>query len=166
MDGVSLVICTFNGSQFLPKTIDHIIKQRVPTKIPWEVLFINNASSDNTDEVIKQCWKSEIPMKIIPEEQKGLIYARLRGIKEARYDLISFIDDDNWICRNWVNEVYEVFHANQDIGVCGSKNEAVYEITPPNWIKKIEHSFAVGEQAKISGDVTNKKGSFGEQAYH
>lgn len=156
--GVSLIICTYNGSKLLPPTIKHILAQKVDNSIKWEVLFINNASTDNTREVIESSWHSEIPMKVIDEEKKGLINARKRGLSEAIYDIVSFIDDDNWIDKSWINEVYNTFQYNPLIGICGSKNKANYEKQPPNWFKWIEESFAIGTQGNSFEDITNQRG--------
>jgi glycosyltransferase involved in cell wall biosynthesis len=158
IDGVSLIICTYNGGLLLPPTIKHICKQETDNNINWEVLFINNASTDNTIEVIKSNWDSEIPMRIITENKKGLINARKKGLIEAKYNIVSFIDDDNWIEKNWINEVYTTFNNNPEIGICGSQNKAKYETLPPDWFKWIETSFAVGEQGTEFQDVTQSRG--------
>ena len=157
--GITLAICTYNGKRLLIDTIPFILKQRISKHIEWEVLFIDNASTDNTHEAIKKLWgDNSIPMRIIAEPKKGLINARKRALNEAAYSIVSFIDDDNWIEENWIEKVYEVFNSNLKIGVCGSYNKAFYEKQPPTWFKWIEQSFAVGRQGEISGDITESRG--------
>lgn len=152
--GVSLVICTYNGAELLPPTITHILNQKVPANIPWEVLFIDNASTDSTAEVIGRMWEPGIPMRIIREEKKGLIHARYRGISEAKYEFISFIDDDNWIDDNWIKVVYNAFVKYPEAGMIGSHNEGVYESDPPEWFPRVLQAFAIGRQGETTGDVT------------
>jgi glycosyltransferase involved in cell wall biosynthesis len=158
MKGVSLIICTFNGAKLLRASIPHILRQQVPEGIAWEVLFIDNASTDNTAQVILSQWDSEIPMKVIREDEKGLIYARLRGIAEAGYGYISFIDDDNWIAPDWIREVYDFFEAHPGAGMVGSRNEAVFETSPPEWFREIQGNFAIGSQGLRTEDVTEERG--------
>jgi glycosyltransferase involved in cell wall biosynthesis len=55
--GVSVVVCTYNGSANLPETIKHIARQNVPSDIPWEFVIINNASTDSTPEIAIAEWE-------------------------------------------------------------------------------------------------------------
>lgn len=157
-EGVSLVICTYNGSALMPETIRHILLQDVKMGIPWEVLFIDNASTDNTAKVVKEAWTSSIPMRVIDEPQKGLMHARYKGIREARYEYISFIDDDNWISPFWIQNIYNIFRDHPDVGMCGGRNYGTFEKTPPDWFENIEGSYAIGPQGKQSGDISKTRG--------
>jgi len=156
--GVSLIICTYNGAHLLQQTLSFILRQKVPAFVSWEVLVIDNASTDNTADVVMNAWQSSIPLRIINEPRKGLIYARYRGITEAKYEYLSFIDDDNWIDENWIVNIFEVFRRNPAVGICGSNNSAAFEIDPPPWFENIRAGFAIGRQGMISGDITNTRG--------
>ncbi|MGO3307207.1 MAG: glycosyltransferase, partial [Sphingobacterium sp.] len=56
--GVSIIICTYNGAQKLPKTIQALADQNVPDNIPWEIIFVDNNSSDNSQTVAKMNWNN------------------------------------------------------------------------------------------------------------
>lgn len=157
-EGVSLIICTYNGAERLPVTIGHINKEKIDPNIPWELIVIDNASDDASSKVALDSWKLEVPVRVFVENEKGLIYARYRGIKEARYEYISFIDDDNWIDPNWIQNIYNIFKSHPEVGVCGSRNYGAFEKTPPDWLKSIVGSYAIGDQGKETGDVTNTRG--------
>jgi glycosyltransferase involved in cell wall biosynthesis len=122
------------------------------------VLFIDNASNDNTSQVIRSLWDSEIPMRIIREEKPGLVHARLRGIAEAKFEFVSFIDDDNWISTVWIREVYDFFMQHPSAGLVGSCNEAVFESSPPPWFREVQGNFAIGSQGDQTEDVTLERG--------
>jgi len=156
--GVSLIICTYNGAKLLPATISFILKQEFPEPIPWEVIFIDNASSDNTVKVIEGNWEGPIHMRIVHEPEPGLVHARQRGIAEARYEYLSFIDDDNWIDPDWISQVYRFFEMHDRAGICGGKNTAVFETDPPAWFSEIQGNFAVGRQGEITSDITDSRG--------
>src|SRR5205823_6577642 len=72
---------------------------------------------------------------------------------EARYDLVSLIDDDNWVCPEWVRLANEVMRDNPDVGACGGWNEAVFEAAPPAWFPACERIYAVGAQAEAPGVI-------------
>jgi glycosyltransferase involved in cell wall biosynthesis len=153
--GVSIVICTYNGASRLPETIRYIAGQQVPGYIPWEFIIIDNASADNTATVARQEWSKYIctqPFSIIPEPQPGLSYARARGFASAQYDYILMCDDDNWLDPHYVATVYEVMHANANIGALGGNGSLVFEEDPPDWIRSFS-VYAAGQQAQTSGPV-------------
>src|SRR5438067_13925901 len=100
MDGVSVIVCCHNSAARLPPTLQHLAKQRLPDLTPWEVLLINNGSTDDTCAVAGQVWRTEgspAPMRIVDQPKLGLSYARERGIATASYDTLVFVDDDNWL---------------------------------------------------------------------
>ena len=59
--GVSVVICTHNGAKLLPETLAHLRKQQVSKGVRWEVLIIDNASTDDSASVARQCWGDNGP---------------------------------------------------------------------------------------------------------
>lgn len=159
--GVSLVICCHNSSLRLPKTIKHLNAQTVSADICWEVIVVDNASTDLTADVAKTyldvCLKSRA--RIVNEPRIGLNNARNRGFEEAKYEFVSFIDDDNWVSQNWVQIVYEVMSQHSEIAVCGGYSEAVCEIEPPQWFEAYKESYAVGPEKIEAGDITWTRGN-------
>ncbi len=53
--------------------------------------------------------------------------------REARYDIIGFVDDDNWVCDSWIVAVAETFDREGDLAALGSLVYPVFEVTPPSW---------------------------------
>ena len=45
--GVSVIVCCYNSALRLPETIRHIVQQETPAEIDWEVVIVNNSSTDN-----------------------------------------------------------------------------------------------------------------------
>ncbi len=160
-NGVSIVVCCYNSSQLLPSTLGYIFRQEVPEDIPWEVIIVDNASTDNTSQTAHSIWVNSnclCSFKIVKETKPGLSAARLKGYQTAKYEYIVLCDDDNWLHKDFVKNVYNIMNANKDIGVLGGQSKAEFDKVEPEWFKKWQDSFAVGQQSEISGDITNTRG--------
>ncbi|HLB90290.1 MAG TPA: glycosyltransferase, partial [Terriglobales bacterium] len=108
--GVSAIVCCYNSASRLPATLAHLASQRCEGRFPWEVILVDNASTDGTGRIAQELWPQDAPvhLRVVHEARLGLAYARQRGISAARYELLSFVDDDNWVCPNWVQLVWEL----------------------------------------------------------
>ena len=156
--GVSVIICCHNGANRLPETIRHIARQRVPPYIPWELVIIDNGSTDDSARVARLEWQKhrvDTYLKVVPEPRLGLSYARSRGFQEARYEYMILCDDDNWLEEHYVDNVYQILSENKDIGALGGLGRLVYEVDPPS--KELSYIFAAGPQAPASGKVSENK---------
>jgi len=160
MNGVSIIICCYNSAERIVSTLQHLQLQEFNNPLNWEVIVIDNASNDATMSIALEIWNQNpvTDFFIFREEKSGLMNARHRGCKEAKYEIVSFIDDDNWVEKRWVQKVWDLFSIDSKIGACGGKNEAIFENSSPEWFHLFENSFAVGKQADESGIVNEKKG--------
>jgi glycosyltransferase involved in cell wall biosynthesis len=148
--GVSIVICCYNSEKRIIPTLEHLKAQNCPTDINWEIILIDNASSDQTVTVARQfLGESSIPFKIIREERAGLSFAREAGFVNANFEYVSLVDDDNWVDQNWVKTVFEILDKNNHIGACGGRGIGEFEIKPPFWFEKFQYSYAVGPQVSM-----------------
>lgn len=161
MRGVSVVVCCHNSSSRLAATITHLKQQSVSPEIPWEVIVVDNVSTDGTEDFAVNCWADTgpAPLRVIKEPQLGLSHARKRGFSEAKYEFITFVDDDNWVCPRWVQLVSEIMSTHPSVGACGGLSEAVCEIEPPYWFSFFEKKYAVGAQGEDAGDISESPGS-------
>lgn len=157
--GVSIIICCYNARERIIPTLQ-ALQQQVSPSFPWEVVVVDNASTDGTGEQAQKTWDQNpvAPIKVVREEKPGLIHARHKGLETAKYDLVSFIDDDNWVEPSWVVKVGEVFARDPQIGACGGRSIAAFEKHEPEWFPRYQHQFAVGKQAEASGYVETTKG--------
>jgi glycosyltransferase involved in cell wall biosynthesis len=160
MNGVSVIICCYNAAARINKTLEHLQKQIVADEISWEVIVVDNASTDNTSSIAQIKWNEHpvTELKVVAESKPGLMNARRKGLQTAQYDIVSFIDDDNWVETDWVQKVADVFAMNEKIGACGGRSEAIFEEHKPEWFDDYQSSFAVGVQGDQSGIVDDKKG--------
>jgi hypothetical protein len=158
--GVTIVICCFNSRSRLPATLEHLARQRVSPDLQWEVIVVDNGSTDGTADLAVETWKGSAiaPLRVVPESEPGLTAARFRGIREARYPIVSFLDDDNHVCGDWVRLVDEVMSNHPEAGACGGYSFPSFEADPPGWFSEHQRQYAVGPQAEVPGDITDVKG--------
>lgn len=161
--GVSVVICCHNSACRLPQTLAHLAAQQVAAGVPWEVIVIDNASTDGTADVASQCWPSDAGarLRVVLEPVLGLNHARRRGIAESQYELISFVDDDNWVCAEWIQTVSDLMSKHEAAGACGGHSEAVCEVTAPAWFEQCNILLAVSPGSWQTGDVTETRTLWG-----
>jgi glycosyltransferase involved in cell wall biosynthesis len=144
ISGVSVVICCHNSETLLHTTIGHLKNQRVEGDLKWEVLVIDNASTDNTALAARQYWGDDgpAPLRVVQEPRLGLSYARERAFNEARYEIVSFIDDDNWITPEWVTTAWHCMAEDHHLGAVGSANTAVADVALPDWFARYSNYYA------------------------
>ena len=107
---VSIVVSTYNRCDFLEDCIKSYDEQDCDKSL-FEVLIINNNSTDNTENISFELIKKypKIHIRYIIEINQGLSYGRNRGVKESKYDLIHFFDDDAVATPNYVSTIIDTF---------------------------------------------------------
>lgn len=92
---VSIVIPVYNSEKFIGETIQTVENQ---TYKYWELLLVNDCSTDNSENIIKECISKDERIKLINlEKNLGAAVARNKGIDEAKGKYIAFLDaDDLW----------------------------------------------------------------------
>ncbi|RYD73207.1 MAG: glycosyltransferase [Sphingobacteriales bacterium] len=120
--------------------------------------LIDNASSDNTSKVAIEEWSKHrlknVDFEVIYESKSGLNHARFTGARYAKYDMLLFCDDDNWLAEDYLANAYYNLKSSPWIGIAGAGNaKAKYEIVPtPKWFINFQHFccvYEMGEENKI-----------------
>ena len=162
--GVSFVVCCHNSAARLPETLAHLARQKVATGRSWEVIVVDNASTDDTAAVALQCWPepAPAPLRVVAEPKAGKSHALNAGCYAAAHEIICFVDDDNWLRDDWVERIAGIFGAHPEVGACGGRSEAVPQIPAPPWFEAVEIYYAVGRQGRQpgeKGDITDSWGT-------
>lgn len=89
---VSIIIPCYNQGEFLNATIKSIVNQSF---VNWECLLINDGSTDNTEEIVKQWSTKDSRIKYFYKKNEGLSSARNLGLDRAKGDYIQFLDSDD-----------------------------------------------------------------------
>ncbi len=157
-DGISVVVCTYNGISRLEATLQSIFNQKFDVEIAWEVIIIDNASSDGTKEFCIALINKENftgSFRVLTESKPGLNNARLKGLEESIYNWILFCDDDNHLFENYLEIGFGILSKNESIGVLGGMGLPVFESQKPEWFDQYQHSFAVGKQSHSNGKIAS-----------
>lgn len=132
----TVVICTHNQATRLRRTLDDAARIAPPVA-PWELLIIDNASSDETPSLLEERWwrRPEWNVRIAHEEKLGLSNARNRAVAEARGNYIIFMDDDETPDEGWLM-AYERAIEQYQPDALGGRIEVLFEDGDrPSWLQ-------------------------------
>lgn len=91
---VSIIMPSYNTGQYIEETIQSVLKQ---TYTNWELIIVDDCSTDNTDEVVKPFLSNEKIRYIKNEKNSGAAISRNRALRESKGKWIAFLDsDDLW----------------------------------------------------------------------
>lgn len=114
---VSTIIPVYNSEKYLRKCIDSVLNQ---TLREIEIILINDGSTDTSEQIIDQ-YVEKYPDKIykISKENEGQGVARNIGLKYAKGEFINFLDSDDYIEKEMLEDLYNVAkERNSDIVIC------------------------------------------------
>lgn len=96
MSLVSIIMPSYNSSSFIHYSIQSVLNQ---TYSNWELIIVDDVSSDNSNAIIERCLKEDFRIKLVKlKKNSGPAIARNKGIEEAKGKYISFLDsDDLWL---------------------------------------------------------------------
>lgn len=138
---ISVIICAHNPhTDYLRRTLEALRVQSLP-RDQWELLLVDNASKTPLANLWDLSWHPR--GRHILELSLGLTPARLRGIKEAKGELIVFVDDDNVLAKDYLQAASDLFARRLDLGVASGRILPEYETPPPAWFAPHESWIAI-----------------------
>lgn len=124
---ISIIIPLYNCEKFITRSINSILRQTVKD---FEIIVVNDGSTDNGAKIVEEMHSPQI--RLINQPNQGVSAARNRGIKEAKYELVTFLDaDDEWDA-NHLETILYLYHKYPQCGVFASSyrmsanNEIIY----------------------------------------
>ncbi|OUL19854.1 glycosyl transferase [Nostoc sp. RF31YmG] len=148
----TVAIPTYNGASRLPELLERLQNQLYTEHLSWEIIVVDNNSTDNTAEVIQsyqENWQSPFPLKYCFEPKQGAAYARKRAVQEAKGKLIGFLDDDNYPLSNWVAAAYAFSQNYPKAGAYGSQIHPQWEVEPPENFQRIAPFLAITKRGDL-----------------
>ena len=129
---VSVIIGTYNRCDILLASLRHIVTMDVPDDITWELLVVDNNSSDMTRELVHNLkTESGADINYLFEKRQGLSYARNRGIEESHGRIIAFLDDDCIVDPGWLSCLVHEFRSDPVLSGIGGRVELFDERDKP-----------------------------------
>lgn len=139
----SVIICTHNPrADYLDRVLGALRAQTLPQD-QWELLLVDNASTRPLAKDWDLGWHPAA--RRIREEELGLAPARLRGIAEAKGELLVFVDDDNVLEPNFLAEALRIGRDWPMLGIWGGSIIPEFEIEPPSHLLPFLHAVAMVE---------------------
>ncbi|HIK08600.1 MAG TPA: glycosyltransferase family 2 protein [Trichormus sp. M33_DOE_039] len=145
----TVAIPTYNGVNRLPKVLDRLHHQICLKDINWEIIIIDNNSTDGTAEFVKDYqnkWSDRLSIQYYFEAEQGLAFARNKAIQEAKSELVGFLDDDNLPAVNWVFSAYKFGIEHPRAGAYSSQIHGLFEVEPSEKLKSIIFYLAINER--------------------
>src|SRR5581483_7153755 len=106
---ISVLVCTRNRARALEKTLPTILAQPPSEQYDYEIIVVDNASTDDTRQVIENFARTNQRLRYLYEARAGLSYARNAAIKNSQGELLAFTDDDVLVTENWLAEIHREF---------------------------------------------------------
>ncbi len=117
---ISVIVCTYNRCQQLEKALESIVASEMPDSVEWEVLVVDNNSTDQTSEVVKK-FSKKYPKRVryLIETQQGKSFALNQAIRQSRGDILAFTDDDVTVEPAWLWNLTAALHSGEWAGSAG-----------------------------------------------
>jgi glycosyltransferase involved in cell wall biosynthesis len=131
---VSVLISTFNRCGLLAGTLDSQAVMTVPADLRWEVIVVDNNSTDGTRSVVESRKQTfPVPLRYLFEPRQGKSYALNTGLAASTARVIAFTDDDVQVEPGWLEAAARPLLAQADFHYTGGPVLPLWEVTPPAW---------------------------------
>jgi len=160
MDKISVIVPVYNVEKYVKKCLESISNQ---TYKNIEIIIVNDGATDNSEKICREFVGNEDRAKLYTKENGGLSSARNHGMKFVTGNYVLFIDSDDYISEEMIEELYNNIKAESaDVSVCGvynvysdgqspqCKEEIYFSCDRDGFLKE----YFIGE--KIPGTICNK----------
>ena len=117
-DLVSIITPTYNKLEFLKQMMESIERN---TKWPYELIIVDNASSDGTQEYVANCKLDINGQYLRNKENKAFAIANNQGAKLAKGRFLLFLNNDTIVTKGWLTNMMNVFNEEKAVGIIGAK---------------------------------------------
>lgn len=111
---VSFIVPCYNAEKYLERCAKSLVNQK--TDVSYEIIFVNDGSTDGTQKILESLKKKYgEKVRVIEQKNQGISAARNAGIENARGKYLGFIDDDDFVSENYLDELYKRTKSSADI---------------------------------------------------
>jgi glycosyltransferase involved in cell wall biosynthesis len=130
---VTVAICTWNRAKLLERTLAQMERMQIPQGQDWELLVVDNNSTDGTSAVMRQ-FVGRLPIHALLERRQGHSHARNCALAAATGDLIVWTDDDVLVGEHWLTAYVAAAQKCATAGYFGGMIVPDFEAPPPAWL--------------------------------
>jgi len=141
---VTVAICTRNRAGPLGVMLDSILRLEVPEGLAWELLIVDNGSTDETEAVIRS-YADRLPVRYACEPEAGLSNARNCAVREARGRYICWTDDDVELDPSWLSAYADAFRRHPEAALFGGQIDPVIQGPSPEWFTRLAHLWPIAD---------------------
>jgi glycosyltransferase involved in cell wall biosynthesis len=143
---LSVVICTRNRARLLDQALESLARMFVPEGTEWELLLVDNGSTDRTPAVVAS-WTGRLPIRSLIEPVVGKSHALNRAVEAATGEYLLFTDDDVVVDYGWMQAYCDAFRERPTAAVFGGPVLPLFASEPPDWLvrtfPRVAFAFAV-----------------------
>jgi glucosyl-dolichyl phosphate glucuronosyltransferase len=132
---ITVAICTWNRASLLAQTLTAMTALRVPERTTWELLVVDNNSTDDTAATIA-AFAGRLPIRRVFEPTPGLSSARNLATIEASGEYVLWTDDDVLVEPTWLEAFVAAFVRRPAAGFFGGVIRPWFPNDPPEWLRR------------------------------
>ena len=133
---ITVILCTYNRCDSLVKALESVNASIVDQGISWEILVVDNNSSDQTRQRAEEfCHRYPDRFRYLFEPQPGKSYALNSGIREAHGRVLAFMDDDVTTETTWLHNLTKPLLSGNWVGA-GGRIVPEQSFVPPVWLSR------------------------------
>lgn len=168
---VSIVLPCYNGATMIGEAIESVIAQ---TYQDWELIIVNDCSTDNTLEVAQSYAEKDQRIRVFSNEKNSKLPATLNhGFREAKGELWTWTSDDNLLLPTMLEEFVDYFDKHPEVGFVTSDlanidingNIISYDILPDNIQDKMPLNNCGGASFMYRSSIAKKIGEYREDLF-
>ena len=169
IEGVEIVLCTFNRADLLTSTLESIARLIVPYDCLLRLIVVDNASTDRTPEVLEEFRRSGFTRRhevlLLNEPKQGHTFARNRAVESLDSDLVLWTDDDVEVGARWLQRYVDFANGHRDAALFGAAIVPKFESPPPAWVtdnwSQLQGCFAARDLGDTAVELTADRLPYG-----
>ena len=173
MLAISVIICTWNRAGLLDETLTSLAAADVPPDLHWEVVVVDNNSTDDTRAVVERRARDfPAALRYLFEPRQGKSWAMNTGLASSRFPIVAFADDDVRVSPRWLTAIASAFREDPEIAYVGGPVDPLWEAPCPPWFaeagKVLWGTIAILDYGKSKRVfiATNHNHKFGPEHQH
>jgi glycosyltransferase involved in cell wall biosynthesis len=153
---ITVIVCTYNRCASLSKALESLSASVVPDGVEWEILVVDNNSSDRTSAIVEDfCEKFPRRFRYLFEPHQGKSHALNSGIRDARGEILAFVDDDVSVEPAWLHNLTSVLRGGAWVGSGGRILPPKFFLLP-RWLS-LDPPYAMGGALCAHFDLGDKE---------